>query len=263
MNDPSTRMSRRTWIVWVAAAAGVAATLGLGRWQLSRAAQKEALQASLEAQAARPAVAPGDLARDASQATDQLHRRITLTGTWRSGATVYLDNRPMNARPGLQVFTPLVLGQGPDAVLVQRGWIPRHAVDRTAIAPFRTDAGRVTISGRLAEWPSRRIALGEEPGGPIRQNLDLATLRRESGLELRPLVVIQEPDAGTAGDGLTREWARPTVDVHTHYGYAAQWFGLAGLIAGLTLWFQILKPRMRPARPTPPDTQHRDPAHHG
>lgn len=261
MAESTRRGSRRDWIVRVAAVAGVGVTLGLGRWQLGRAAQKESLQASLDAQAARPAVPPGDLARTQEQALDQRHRRIVLAGMWRADATTYLDNRPMNGRPGFLVLTPLVLDEGRGAVLVQRGWIPREASDRTAIAPYRTDTGPVRIAGRLAEWPSQRIALGEEQGGPIRQNLDRASLRRDSGLDLRPLIVIQEADGGTRGDGLMRDWVRPTVDVHKHYGYAAQWFGLAGLIAGLTLWFQVLKPRLRRVRPTPLDTQTRDPDH--
>ncbi|WP_275452069.1 SURF1 family cytochrome oxidase biogenesis protein, partial [Methylibium sp. T29] len=38
----------RRWIVLLAAVAGVALTARLGAWQLSRAAEKEALQASLD-----------------------------------------------------------------------------------------------------------------------------------------------------------------------------------------------------------------------
>ena len=39
--------TRRFWLVLVSAAVGMAMTFSLGRWQLARAAQKEALQAAI------------------------------------------------------------------------------------------------------------------------------------------------------------------------------------------------------------------------
>ena len=51
---PASRPRRRGrfWVVTLAALLTLAATVSLGRWQLSRAAQKEALQAEIEAGAA-------------------------------------------------------------------------------------------------------------------------------------------------------------------------------------------------------------------
>ena len=46
----------RFWLVTVAALLTLAATVSLGRWQLSRAAQKEAIQADIELQKTRPAL---------------------------------------------------------------------------------------------------------------------------------------------------------------------------------------------------------------
>jgi len=44
-----------------------------------------------------------------------------------------------------------------------------------------------------------------------------------------------------------REWPRPAVDVQKHYGYAFQWFALCALMAGLYVWFQLVRPRLRHA----------------
>ena len=44
-----------------------------------------------------------------------------------------------------------------------------------------------------------------------------------------------------------RQWPRPAADVHKHYGYAFQWFGLCALIAILYVWFQFIQPRRRAA----------------
>ncbi len=123
-------MSPRTRqiVVLIAALAGVAITARLGVWQLSRAAEKEALQASLLARGAEPPLAPADLATTSADAAAQQHRRITLRGRWIGGRTIFLDNRPMDGRAGFYVLTPLAL-EGGDAVLVQCGWVPRDAAD--------------------------------------------------------------------------------------------------------------------------------------
>ncbi len=234
----------RAVVVLVAAVAAAAITARLGVWQLSRAAEKEALQASLDSRGAAPPLAAGELARSAQEAAAQQHRRITLEGRWVGGRTVYLDNRPMDGRAGFYVVTPLALPDG-DAVLVQRGWVPRDAADRSRVPPVATPDGVVRIEGRIAPPPSRLFELGAEGLGAIRQNLDLDAFGRESGLRLRPLSVQQTDVPGAPADGLMRHWPAPAVDVHKHYGYAFQWFALASLITGLYVWFQLVRPRLR------------------
>jgi cytochrome oxidase assembly protein ShyY1 len=58
------------------------------------------------------------------------------------------------------------------------------------------------------------------------QNLDIARLEALSGLKFVPAVLLQKNDAG---DGLTRVWPEPSVDSDKNVGYAAQWFGFAGI----------------------------------
>lgn len=235
----------RAAAVLVAALAGAALTARLGVWQLSRAAEKERAQASLDARGAAPPLAQVELAATAAAASEQHHRRVTLQGRWVGGRTVFLDNRPMNGRPGFYVVTPLLLGDGADAVLVQRGWVPRDAADRTRVPEVASPEGLVVVEGRIAPPPSRLYELGAEDLGPIRQNLDLDGFARETGLQLRPLSVQQSERAGAPPDALLRQWPAPAVDVHKHYGYAFQWFALAALITGLYVWFQLVRPRLR------------------
>jgi surfeit locus 1 family protein len=234
----------RSVVVLVAALAAAAITARLGVWQLSRAAEKEAVQASLDSRGAAPPLAAGELARSAQDASAQHHRRISLQGRWVGGRTVYLDNRPMDGRAGFYVVTPLALPDG-DAVLVQRGWVPRDATDRSRVPEVATPEGVVQVEGRIAPPPSRLFELGAEGQGAIRQNLDLDAFGRETGLRLRPLSVQQTDAAGAPTDGLLRRWPAPAVDVHKHYGYAFQWFALASLITGLYVWFQLVRPRLR------------------
>ncbi len=236
---------RRAGLVLLAAVFAAALTARLGVWQLSRAAEKEQAQAALDSRGAAAPLAQAELAAEARQAAAQHFRRITLRGRWVDGRTVFLDNRPMAGRPGFYVVTPLLIGEGGDAVLVQRGWVPRDANDRTRVPAVPAAQGMVAIEGRIAPPPSRLYELGVEGQGPIRQNLELDAFARETGLRLRPLSVLQADGDGTAGDGLLRQWPAPAVDVHKHYGYAFQWFALAALITGLYVWFQLVRPRLR------------------
>ena len=110
----------RRWIVLLAALAATLLTARLGVWQLDRAAQKNEVQATLDARMALPALLPAELAREVQAAAAQHHRAVRLEGQWLAERTVYLENRQMNGRPGFFAVTPLRLEDG-SAVLVQRG----------------------------------------------------------------------------------------------------------------------------------------------
>jgi len=250
----------RFWLIAVAAVAGVLVTASLGRWQLSRAAEKESLQATLGARAAMPAVSDTELL-GAKTSTDKtphalVHRTVVLQGRWLSAHTVYLDNRQMQGRPGFFVLTPLQLSGQEGVVLVQRGWAPRNFQDRTQLPQVQTPEGPVRVEGRVAPAPSRLYEFeggGDSTQGSsrIRQNLDLDAFRAETGLALAHLTVLQTGRDDTAGEGLQRDWPVVGAGVDKHYGYAFQWFGLSGLIALLYVWFQIvrrfIRPRSQPA----------------
>ncbi len=231
-------MNSRTkwWLVTLAAVIGVSATLYLGRWQLSRAAQKEALQASMDTRTAQSVLRGIDLLK-AADVDALVHQRAALRGTWVAAHTVYLDNRQMNAKVGFFVMTPFAL-EGGGAMVVQRGWVPRNFEQRDQVPSVQTPGGVVEIEGRIAPPPSKLYEPGSPSDGAIRQNLDLAQYRAETGLALLPITLVQ---TGAASEGLLREWPAVNLGVEKHYGYAFQWFGLAALIAGLYLWFQVFR----------------------
>lgn len=220
----------------VVAILGVALTASLGRWQLSRAAQKEAIQAAMKSQGEKILLDNAAL-RTGAEPANLVHQRASLKGTWAAEHTVYVDNRQMHARVGFFVMTPLLLDGG-GAILVQRGWVPRNFNDRTALPKVLTPAGPVQIEGRLAAPPSKLYEPGTPSGGRIRQNVDLAQMAGETGLPFLSLTLQQ---TGTASEGLERDWPAVDLGVDKHYGYAFQWFGLSALIAGLYLWFQVMR----------------------
>lgn len=237
--------SSRAKLVLLAAVVGVLATARLGLWQLDRAAQKIALQTSLQQRSALPALGNEQLARLPSALAAQYHRSVQLRGTWMGARTVFLDNRPMAGRVGFEVVTPLQLAGGGGVVLVQRGWVPRDMLDRSKLPAVPTPDGLIEVQGRLAPAPSRLYEFVRGGSGPIRQNLDLDDFSRELGVPLHAAAVLQTQPPATGEDGLLRQWAAPAVDVQKHHGYAFQWFALSALMSGLYVWFQIIRPRWR------------------
>ena len=232
----------RSLIVLLAALAGALGTARLGLWQLDRAAQKTALFQAQQRQLKLPVLMQAQLARLPAELDAQLYRRVRIDGRWLDSFTVFLENRQMNGVPGFYVVTPLLLDDG-DAVLVQRGWLPRDPQDRTRLPPFTTSADRVRVEGHIAPGITRLYEFEADALGPIRQNLDLPSYASQVGRHLRPLAVVQTQGGLAASDGLRRQWSPAVLDVSKHNGYAFQWFALSALITGLYVWFQLLRPR--------------------
>jgi surfeit locus 1 family protein len=237
---------RHRAFAWVTLAVlvGMALTVRLGFWQLSRAAEKEARHVAILAQVTAPVLNTAALLAQSSQ-FGQLHQRVELQGAWLSEHTVYLDNRPMNGRAGFWVLTPLQLNAS-TRVLVQRGWVPRHQLDRTLLPKIQTPAGMVYVHGRIASPPSHLMALSAEPDltdtasnpSKIRQNLKLEAYEAQTGGAFAAVVLQTDP----ASDGLLRDWPEITAGVEKNLAYAFQWFVLAALQLMLYIWFQFIQP---------------------
>ena len=231
---------------WVTLAmlVGVALTVRLGFWQLSRAADKEARHTAIVAQMTAPVLDTATLLAQPAQ-FEQLHQRVALQGEWLPEHTVYLDNRPMNGRAGFWVLTPLQLNAS-TRVLVQRGWVPRHQLDRTLLPEIQTPAGVVQVHGRIALPPSNLMALSTEPDvttqasvpSKIRQNLNLDAYAAQTGGALAAVVL----QTDSASEGLLRDWPEIAAGVEKNLAYAFQWFALAALQLMLYIWFQFIQP---------------------
>ncbi len=238
-------LSWRFLVVTLAAVMVAGATFSLGQWQLSRAAQKEALQAAISGKNTLPALDNRALAATKNIA-EQIHRPVVVEGQWQASHTVYLENRPMNGKTGFWVLTPLALAGSNQVILVQRGWVQRDFTDRARVPEVETPAGTVKVEGRIALPPTKLYEFDGEAAGRIRQNLDLQAYRLETGLPLMDVSILQ---LGAGSEGLLRDWAAPNLGLEKHYGYAFQWFGLCLLTVILYGWFQILPALRRKQSP--------------
>lgn len=235
-------LSGRTRFVLITVVTLVVVVIGiaLGRWQLSRADQKLRLAEGIAQQGALAPLGVADLHTTSPETL--WHRTAELEGEWVPEATVFLDNRQMDGRVGFFVLTPLRLANAHGTLVVQRGWVPRNFEDRLRVPEVATPTGTVRLRVRLAPPPPKLFELGAGEGGAIRQNIDLTAYSEELKTPLLPLSALQ---SSAADDGLLRNWPQPATDVHKHYGYAFQWFGLSTLFALLYVWFQIIAPRRR------------------
>jgi surfeit locus 1 family protein len=238
-------------LITLATLVGICIAVSLGRWQLSRAAEKEALQASMDGQSSKRLVDTALLV-SASDPLRLIHQHAALRGQWLAEQTVYLDNRQMQAKVGFFVLTPLQLEGSTQVVLVQRGWVQRNFEAREKVPAIQTPAGTISVEGRIAPPPSKLFELGKPEASAIRQNLDLEQFRAQTHLPLLPVMLTQ---TGAASEGLLREWPAVNLGVEKHYGYALQWFGIAAAMALIYLWYQILKPRTRHPKDSKPHAQ--------
>lgn len=237
-------MLRRA-LITIAAVAGIAVTISLGLWQWGRGERRTALHEAVQAQEQSGAVDVRDLLAVREEDPRLLHRPVVLRGQWVPERTIYLDNRQVNAVPGFYVVTPLRIEGSQAVVLVQRGWVQRDFERRERLPPVQTPEGIVEVRGRVAPPPAKLYAFSTEEKGTIRQNLDLAAFRAETGLPLLPVSVQQ---TGRPSEGLLRQWPEAGSGAEKNYGYAFQWWAIAALIAILYVWFQFVVPRRQARR---------------
>jgi surfeit locus 1 family protein len=218
-----TRRFRQGFAPSVAAALGIAVTVSAGVWQLSRADEKARRQAQLEALRREP---PVTVATSALTESDLLYRRVRAVGSFAPEHTVYLDNRLRRGVPGFEIVTPFRIGDSERFVAVNRGWIAGNP-RRDTLPEVKTPAGPLTVEGTVV--PAQRVYQFEHAGpeGKVWLSFSVDRMRKESGLDLQPLLVQQE---SAQDDGLERVWERPDSGRDKHLAYAFQWFALAFVI---------------------------------
>ena len=239
---------------------GTAAASALGVWQMHRADAKLALQSRVEAAALAAPLRPD--ASDLEHPDRLAFRHLEVSGRWIRNDAVFLDNRPWRGRAGFYVLMPLALdtksepGARAATLIVNRGWLPRDSAERARIAPFATPPGIVRVTGVALTDEPRLLELGHDAPkkvGGIWQNFDFDSFAAASRIDAVHFVLRQDADAGSgagpSADGLVRDWPERggalQGQIDRHRGYAFQWFSLAVLLAGLTLFQSFRHVRAR------------------
>ena len=211
----------------LAAAALIALTVSLGRWQLNRAEEKGARQALLDS---RQGEMPLQLTGSVPSAEPMLYRRVRVAGEWVAIGQVFVDNQMHGGRAGFHVITPLRIRGSDAAVLVNRGWIARGREYPLAPAVVVPE-GHVDVSGLVWLPPARFLELSPQGiAGNVFQNLSIDRYREARRLDVLPFVVL----ADTPAPGLAAVRETPRMGVEKHREYALTWFSLAA--TAFVLW---------------------------
>lgn len=200
------------------------ALASLGRWQLERMHEKQALFAAFGAGATTTlrlsTVAPPDRA--------DRYQHVSAIGRYDSAHQVLLDNMTHGGRAGFQVLTPLIVDAAP-AVLVNRGWVALGA-RRDQLPDVSVPENERSVAGRLDELPAAGIELAAAPQAAtapwprVASYPKMPELVRALDQPLYPRILLLDP--GQA-DGFVREWRPATFPPERHLGYAITWFALA------------------------------------
>jgi surfeit locus 1 family protein len=235
---------RPPWWAWLLAAAGLALFLRLGVWQLDRAAEKKAIISAYQ-QAAKSVPLDFDTALAAGRPAAGLYARaVSLTGRFEAGRNLLLDNQVVEGRPGYRVWTPLRLSSGRLA-LVDRGWLPMNP-DRRILPAIATPAGPVSLRGVWQPLPRPGLRLAPDDCDRSRwprvvQYPLFEELQCLLGPDLAEGLLWLDP---AEPHGFVRDWVRNEFPPERHYGYALQWFALAGttLVLFIVLNFRRIRP---------------------
>jgi len=215
------------WTVTLAFAAVLPVLVGLGLWQLDRAAEKTAIRDRYVARGEMAPVNVGDEPLD-PEAMD--YRRARVRGKYQADLTIFLDNQVRDGVPGYHVLTPLDIERAERFILVNRGWVP-WGQSRRSLPEINTPSGLLELKGRLRRPPEEYFTLEDDPGGrgfeKRWQNLDLARYERATGLSVSPLVLKLAPSEEEGGGFARRPTEYQDEWIERHKAYAVQWFALA------------------------------------
>jgi cytochrome oxidase assembly protein ShyY1 len=225
------------------ALAGVGAFVLLGSWQLRRAHEKEALFA---AWAHAEEQAPITLAQARRDADAMRWPLVEVDGSYDSAHAYVLDDQVRDGRAGVMLFEVLVPSAGGDALLVNRGFLPRDARGNSPQLP-PIPPGTQHLRALYAPPPGAGIRLG---GNALQKQatwpkttiyVDLGEIAADLGRKLDPRVLLQV--SADAGDhGFVRSWKPEVFPPERHYGYAFTWFTFAAVVVAT---FAILHRRKR------------------
>lgn len=225
--QPSLRVGayglRLQWIPLIVTLLMVGVTGSLGRWQLHRAQEKDAVRAQIEQRQKAPML---ELTGPTIDIEAIRYRMLRVRGTYLSESQILIDNRSHRAMAGYHVITPLRL-RGGAVVLINRGWTPRRA-DYPRVPAVTTPSGEQVVDGVAIEPAKRPFELSSQAvEGRVWQNLTIARFEEQSKLKVLPFVLLQR---GETGDGLQRVPEMAELGADRHRGYAFQWFALCATL---------------------------------
>lgn len=209
-------------------------SLGLGVWQMDRREWKRGI---LDRIAVNQAAAP--MPFDELVKADPLRReygRVRVSGTFLHDKEFFLAARSLKDKVGMQVVTPLRLGDG-TIILFDRGWIPSEKKDPAKRAEGQV-LGKLELVGIVRRTQEKRqFAPDNDPAKNFWFHVDVPLMRRMAGGKPDPVLdtFFLEAEA-TPNPGGVPVGGQTRLDIpNDHLQYAITWFLIALAGAGVYL----------------------------
>ncbi|MBL8498608.1 SURF1 family protein [Nitrosomonas sp. JL21] len=214
------RFEPKLWTI-IVTVISVVIFIELGKWQLSRAEEKNIQYNQLEEFAKQPMIA---LPKSSIKLDDFKYREVEIEGKYLSEHTLLIDNKTYKGRAGYHVITPLEISNSTLSVAVNRGWISTGN-DRTILPEAPEIRGTIKVTGIVVSPELRTLQLSEPiRHGKVWDKFDLHSYQEMTGRDFQPILILQKDKSD---DGLIRDWEKPDSGASKNIGYAVQWFSLA------------------------------------
>ena len=220
-------MSLRYLIPSILIVTTIAFLTSLGFWQLDRANEKRAIEASI--QKANTGIV--ELIADENSLLEKEYYQVRLNGQYQSNKQFIYDNQIVYQVSGYYVLTPFKLEGQPSTIIINRGFIPWNG-DREKLADVSIEKTKSEIKVQISK-PIKRIELKSSEIGnnfPVLiQAVDLVKMSELAGIDFSSMVGLLD---ASMDDGFVRKWEPYTGSIEKHIGYAVQWF-LMAIVLGI------------------------------
>jgi surfeit locus 1 family protein len=228
-------LTRRGVIGTLAVLVVAAVCVRLGIWQLHRLDERQARNAVIAERMDQPPVELTSAPRDTTLA----YRRARITGEIDDDRALILAGRSRNGAPGVQLLSPVRIGDG--AVLVDRGWLPSPDAATIDLDAVRL-SGRIRVEGMLLPFPPVRGSGGSDGFRVTWFRFHGDDMRAQYPYPVAPLYLLATSRPGEPGDA--DDAAAPPTEAETiapipldppsldsgpHLSYAIQWFSFAAI----------------------------------
>ncbi len=208
----------------------------LGFWQLERATEKQAIEQSILARADLPYQNINVVFGNNNwEEEDVIGVKVKAQITPEPFPIILLDNQTYNSKVGYLAYQVVSVSQQPNILALMELGFVEASVSRSELPNVHQLDTRRLVTGRLYRKSMNPLSfeLMAETGTPIRvQNLNISQLNELLNVDLMPAVL--QPD------NLNRwpyefPWNPLPLTSAKHFGYAFQWFAMAGVFLLLAI----------------------------
>ena len=210
--------------------------LYLGYWQISRGFEKKAIWEAYSINKTLPPIQEKELSL--YKIEDLFYRSVVIQGSYINDSFL-LDNRVYRSKKGYEIFTPFK-SEDQAVYLVNRGWTNNYRDH-----PFKAPEGKHLIEGIISPFDKYGLNLSEteiEESFPVVvQELTHSSASKLLGNNLSIEKIVIQLSAASKG-AFEPIWGPTELKAPRHWGYAAQWLGLALVLVILYFYYGYKEP---------------------